>query len=121
MTSSSTPIAPIGYQWLIDRKMVGFEPFTQLQPWHYLPPEHQFWASERWPGVTEKLLYAFAKRQDCDDLACFVVAADNAVKGIALIHGWTGNGYEVGREFVDFWEWMKHVIDDVAEWANVEE
>ncbi|MCA8306858.1 hypothetical protein [Burkholderia seminalis] len=121
MTSSSAPIAPIGYQWLIDRKIFGFEPFAQLQPWHYLPPEDQFWASERWPGVTDKLLYAFAKRQDCDDLACFVVAADNSVKGIALIHGWTGSGYEVHREFVDFWEWMKRVIDDVAEWASVGE
>ncbi|MBN7129618.1 hypothetical protein G0D91_29360 [Burkholderia multivorans] len=118
MTSSKMPIMPVGYHWLIDQRIVGFEPFTQLQPWHYLPPEHGFWASDRWPGVTNKLLYAFAKRQDCDDLACVIVSSDNTVTGVALIHGWTDAGYEVCCEFASFWEWLKHVIDDVSEWAS---
>jgi hypothetical protein len=116
MSFTSELILPSGYQWLLDRALVGYEPFTQLQPWHYLPPDQCFWASDRWPRVTDKRLWAFAKRQDCDDLACFV-AEGSIVQGIALIHGWTGNGYEMCREFNDFWAWLKHVVDDIADWV----
>jgi hypothetical protein len=64
---------------------------------------------------------AFSKRQDCDDLACFVIAADNTVSGVALIHGWTASGYDLRREFDDFWAWLKYVVDDIAGWVSVGE
>ena len=98
---------PAGYDWLLARGLVGYEPFSQLQPWRYLPPEHSFWASNRWPGVTNKRLLAFAKRQDCDDLACFVVDDGGVVQGVALIHGWTENGFDFCEEFANFWTWLK--------------
>jgi hypothetical protein len=63
-------------------------------------------------------LLAFAKRQDCDDLACFVVGASGVVQGVALVHGWTANGFELCEEFPDFWAWMKHVMDDIAAWVT---
>jgi hypothetical protein len=116
MSSMSELVLPPGYRWLLDRGLVGHAPFTQLQPWHYLPPDQCFWASDRWPGVTDKRLFAFAKRQDCDDLACFVAIGSHSVQGIALIHGWTGNGYDLCQEFDDFWVWLKHVVDDIADW-----
>lgn len=109
---------PAGYHWLIDRALIGYEPFTQLQPWHYLPMEHCFWASDRWPGITEKRLFTYAKRQDCDDLACFVVSEDGTVQGVVLIHGWTGSGFELHQEFPDFWAWLKYVVDDIASWVS---
>lgn len=112
---------PSGYRWLLDRALIGYEPFTQLQPWHYLPLEQCFWASDRWPGVTDKRLFAYAKRQDCDDLACFIVAVDGTVKGIVLIHGWTGDGFEFCHEFPDFWAWLKHVVDDIDNWVGAGE
>ena len=108
---------PSGYHWLLTQALVGYEPFTQLQPWHYLPAEQSFWATDRWPGVTEKRLLAFAKRQDCDDLACFVVGTNGAVQGVALIHGWTANGFEICAEYPDFWAWLKHVVEDIADWV----
>lgn len=121
MNSLSELVLPSGYRWLLDRGLVGYEAFTQLQPWHYLPLEQCFWASERWPGVTNKRLIVFSKRQDCDDLACFVVAEDNTVNGVALIHGWTGSGYDLCREFNDFWAWLKYVVDDIADWVSAGE
>ncbi|MCK4145036.1 hypothetical protein HI806_14535 [Ralstonia solanacearum] len=121
MNSLSGLVLPSGYRWLLDRALVGYEPFTQLQPWHYLPLEQCFWASDRWPGVTNKRLLAFAKRQDCDDLACFVAAGNNTIQGIALIHGWTASGYDFYQEFDDFWAWLKHVVDDIAGWVNAGE
>lgn len=113
-------VLPPGYQWLIDRGLAGFEPFTQLQPWHYILPDQCFWASDRWPGVTEKRLLIFARRQDNDDLAAFIVSPTNIVEGVALIHGWTGAGFDITQEFSDFWEWLKHVVQDVADWVSLE-
>jgi hypothetical protein len=112
---------PTGYHWLLDRALIGYEPFTQLQPWHYLPQEQCFWASDRCPGVTDKRLLAYAKRHDCDDLACFIVTEKDEVDGVALIHGWTGNGFELCEEFPDIWAWLKHVVDDIANWVNAGE
>jgi hypothetical protein len=118
LTSLLGLTVPAGYQWLLDRGLAGFEPFGQLQPWHYLLPDQCFWASDRWPSISEKRLLAYAKRQDCDDLACFVVASDDTVQGIVLIHGWTGAGFELCQEFPDFWSWLKHVVDDIGAWVS---
>ncbi|WP_152969170.1 hypothetical protein [Amantichitinum ursilacus] len=118
MSSLTESKLPPGYQWMSDRALVGFEPHTQLQPWHYLPAEQCFFATERWPGVSEKKLLAFARRQDCDDLACFIVDENGVVNGVALIHTWTPGGFELVAEFPDFWTWIKHVIDDIADWMS---
>lgn len=120
MISISNVTLPAGYRWLADRSLVGYEPFTQLQPWLYLPDDERFWASDRWPHVTDKRLFAFAKRQDCDDLACFVIDEDGTTYALALIHGWTTSGYDYVKEFADFWDWLKYVVDDVSRWVESE-
>ena len=109
---------PIGYQWLIDKGLVGFDAFTQLQPWYYIKQEEFFWANERWKDVTNERLLVFARRQDCDDFACFIVGKNNAIEGVALIHGWTEAGFDVVQQFSDFWEWLKQVIQDISEVAK---
>ncbi len=109
---------PAGYEWLIDRRLVGFEPFTQLRPWFYVEPDKCFWATERWPGVTDKQLLVFARRQDCDDLACFVVE-NNQARGVALIQGWSGAGFVLVEEYPDFWAWLKTVVEDIGELVDL--
>jgi hypothetical protein len=111
---------PKGYQWLIDRGLVGFEPFTQLQPWHYMPPEQCFWATDRWPNISTKQLFVFAKRQDNDDLACISFDENRNINGLVLIQGWTPSGFDLVVEFSDFWLWMQHVIQDIADWVSLE-
>ncbi len=112
---------PAGYQWLIDRRIVGFAPFTQLQPWFFVQQEECFWATDKWQGVTEKRLLVFARRQDCDDLACLIVNADGLVSGVALIQGWTDVGFDLVQEYPDFWAWLKNVVQDIEEWVSLEE
>ena len=74
-----------GYHWLIARGLVGWAAFTALQPWHYLPEEEMFYATERWPsGPSEAPLLVFARRQDCDDLACFREAAGHAAEVVTI-------------------------------------
>ena len=109
---------PRGYVWLLHKGLVGFAPNSPLQPWHYLPGRHVFDLNEKWPSDPSKTrLIAFAKRQDCDDLACFEVVRGRSGR-VILVHGWTETGYAVVRVFDGFWEWLKAVVDDVAEWAE---
>ncbi len=112
-------LPPLGYLWLIERGITGFEPGSGLQPWHCLDSESAFSVSQRWPGriIVEVELYAFAKRQDNDDLACFKVQGGKAI-AVALVHGWTSNGYDIIAEYQSFWDWLKSVIDDIAEWVE---
>ena len=109
---------PFGYQWLLQAGLAGFAPGSPLQPWHYLPSRHVIDLRERWPsGPSKSRLVAFAKRQDGDDLACFEVEKDRAVR-VVLVHGWTEAGYSIVSAFDNFWEWLKSVVDDIAAWAD---
>jgi hypothetical protein len=107
---------PMGYQWLLDQGVAGCKPFSQLQPWYYLPKEECFWVSDVWNNVIDRRLFAYARRQDCDDIACFSVSEDGDVLGVVLIHGWTDNGFDICKEYPEFWDWLKDVINDISEW-----
>ena len=109
---------PRGYHWLVERRMVGFEPFSALQPWYFLPAPEAFSVTQRWPKVgVHDDLFAFARRQDCDDIACFSRKADGST-GVLVIHGWTANGYDVVASYGSIWAWLKSVVDEIAEWAE---
>jgi hypothetical protein len=112
-------VPPAGYQWLIERAIVGFEPFSQIQPWYFTTEKESFWATDRWPNLTDKRLYVFARRQDNDCLACFSMTDNQEDIKIVLIQGWTAQGYTIVKEYSNFWAWFKSVIDDIAEWLNM--
>jgi hypothetical protein len=109
---------PPPYTWVVDHGLVGFEPFTALQPWYFLGEGDVFDAHEEWPGAKGKRpLIVFARRQDCDDLACFDLKPDGS-STVVLIEGWSAGAYNFVAEYATFWEWMKTVIDDIAEWSS---
>ncbi len=112
---------PGPYRWVVERGLVGFEPFTALQPWYFLNEEDVFSATEKWPtGPSTVALLAFARRQDCDDIACFEPSKGDT-NAVTVIQGWTsqGQGYEIVTRCATFWDWMKSVIDDIAEWSDL--
>jgi hypothetical protein len=112
---------PVGYRWLIQRKLIGYDAFTQLQPWYFTHEDQCFWANEHWPSICDRKLFVFARRQDNDDLACFDVDERGIATQIVIIQGWTAAGFKVIQEFPDFWEWLKAVVDDIAEWVAMDE
>lgn len=114
-------IFPEGYLWLIKNNIVGYDAFTQLQPWYYLKDDECFFANERWPHVTNKNLYVFARHQDNDELAAFQLNSLNQVEDIYLINGWTSEGFEILQELPDFWSWLHLVVDDMQQWIALEE
>lgn len=109
---------PAGYRWLIDRGLAGFEPNSALQPWYLLPHEQVFSVSDRWPRPGEaSRLFAFARRQDGDDLACFGTRGEDRPPKVLVVHGWTLEGYEIAAEFDSIWDWLRSVVRDIEEWV----
>ena len=76
---------PCGYEWIFKRGLVGYDGFSSLEPWYYLAKDDVFDIAEHWPqGPHKGHLVAFARRQDCDDIACFEVEG-RGVKRILVI------------------------------------
>lgn len=107
-------IYPKGYVWLIEKKIVGFDCFTQLQPWYFLPEDKIFWIEEKSSSQIEDILLVFGRRQDNDDLVCFKIQ-DNIATEVFLIHGWTGEGFEVIKKYPSIWDWLHDILDDIRE------
>lgn len=111
-------IFPKGYLWAVRHSWAGYTEFTALQPWYFLEETKRFIATDKWPNSSfSGKLIAFARRQDNDEIACFVVESNKVVQ-IIVINGWTSMGYDVLQTYSSFWEWMKIVIDDIAEWVE---
>ncbi len=111
--------APEGYRWILERGLAGFDESSALQPWYFLPRDDVFSVSQRWPNVRHhgEELIAFARRQDCDDIACFKYECGSPI-GVTVVHGWTSEGFEVVADYASIWDWLKSVVDDIAEWVG---
>lgn len=55
-------------------------------------------------------LIPFARRDDCDDVACFEVRKSNRVQ---IIHDFADEGYEQRKEYECFWDWFKAAVDEM--------
>jgi hypothetical protein len=118
MTNEPELTYPKEYNWVVERGLAGFGPFTQLQPWFFTPKDQSFWATKQWNHSLDKDLFVFARRQDNDEFACFSFDVDGNLEGIVVVQGWIEDGFEVLREFSSFWEWFKFVIDDISDWIG---
>lgn len=124
MTNTQPPVpqfpfaVPSGYRWLVDRSLAGFGPNSALQPWYLLPRDQAFSVTDRWPKPGDSgPVFAFARRQDSDDLACFVAAEEGRAPEVVVVHGWTPDGYEVVARYVTIWQWLKSVVGDIEAWV----
>jgi len=63
--------APPEYVWLAQHRALGFDVFTQFEPWHFCGIEEILPLSKRWPkaGIRRELI-PFAREQDSDDIVC---------------------------------------------------
>lgn len=57
-------------------------------------------------------LIPFARRDDCDDIACFEIGSKNEVQ---IIHDFASAGYEQRTEYSRFWEWLRAAVDEMIE------
>ncbi|MDE6657473.1 MAG: hypothetical protein K2J88_02685, partial [Oscillospiraceae bacterium] len=60
-------------------------------------------------------LIPFARRSDCDNIACFEVGAGEKV---FIIHDFSSSGFEQESEFEDFKSWFLDAIAEMIENEN---
>lgn len=58
----------------------------------------------------DRNLVPFARRDDCDNIACFEVGAGEKV---FIIHDFSSPGFEQEEEFQDFKAWFQHAISEL--------
>lgn len=98
---------PATYEDALRLGLAG-EASRRFAPWRIFHREELFDVDERWPGNPGPKLTAFARREDCDDLACFEDGSDE----IVLIEGWTGGGrsYQVADRLPSFADWVAFAL-----------
>lgn len=71
----------------------------------------------RYEGVKKRYpnreLIPFARREDCDDIACWEKNKDGKV---VVIHDFSGDGYENVCEFNSFWDWLRSALETTIEY-----
>lgn len=66
----------------------------------------------------DRALIPFAKRCDCDDVACFEIGKPGVVQ---VIHDFAEPGWEQREEFSDFWNWFSDAVSLLIERSREEE
>lgn len=81
--------------------------------WYYIPLEQM---ETRIAGVMKRYpnrkLVPFARRADCDDIACFEIGKESKVQ---IIHDFASAGYEQRKEYEHFWDWFQDAINEMIE------
>lgn len=96
---------PQGYIKLKELHLIDFE------YWYFIPDNQ---VDKRFMGMKERFpnrkYIPFARRDDCDDIACFESGKGETV---FIIHDYASNGYEERKRYNDIWEWVRDAIDEL--------
>ena len=97
---------------LLELNLVDFD------VWYLMDKER---ARERITGLKqrypERRLIPFAKRDDCDDIACFDAMFNEKV---FIIHDFASPGWEQRETFDSVWEWLRYAINVMIEREKIE-
>ena len=126
ITETIDPV-PLPLRWLRAHGL------RSLTPWHLLElPEEgrtfraEFRKESAGGSQPERDFLPFARRQDNDDVAGFVVDGSGVTAKVITAHlTWVGGaerqGYPHITRYADIWEWLKAVIDETAQWCSEED
>ena len=108
---------PLEYRWL---KANGFEGFI---PWYFIEDSFISELRSEYKKESGEDFYPFARRQDRDDVAGFIVFNGEVHKEVISVHlTWAGKqvrGFPRKTIFKDIFEWIKNeVILDTSEWMS---
>jgi hypothetical protein len=113
--------APPEYVWLVQHRALGFDAFTQFEPWHFCGIEEIRPLTKRWPKADIKReLIPFARMQGSDDIVCFEFVSGRVVR-VCHIH------YDIGppvyvefhKEYPVIWDWLDAALDDMRFWFGM--
>ena len=111
-------------EWPLSFRWGRANGLSKLVPWHFLADDVGLFADEQFKKerIDSREVRTFAKRQDCDDFAGFLVA-DGIITGrVIYFHpsfSSAQNSNLVNSEHADFWEFVRDiVIPDTKEWES---
>lgn len=109
-----------GSKFLDGYKRVFELGLTNLEPWYFLDDkEYQLIEKGINTRYPKRHVIPFARRKDCDDVACFIVKSDSHDKeNILIIHDYSSAGNEVDKVCKDFWDWFKLAVAEMIEWTE---
>lgn len=90
---------------------------TNIQPWYFLDgQEFETICKGIQMRYPQRVLLPFARRQDDDDIACFVVESSDYTRGhVLIIHDYASSGTEVDNSFPSFWDWFRMAINEMID------
>ena len=112
---------PIEYRWLKAHN------FNILTPWYFIEPDNSSAIRREYQNETGKDIFPFARRQDNDEFAGFLIINGVIQKTVLTVHlTWTtkleNNGFPLCRESSDLIEWLKNImLTDTQEWITENE
>lgn len=117
---------PVELRWLQAHGLTG------LTPWHFITEDGarglraEFRREATAPHHQIRDFLPFASRQDCDDVAGFVVVDGVATSQVIEVHlTWRGSveaaGFPSLVVYDSLWAWLKSAIDHTRDWCNEEE
>ncbi|MBR2555668.1 MAG: hypothetical protein IKE94_12475 [Aeriscardovia sp.] len=93
---------PYGYMKLKELNLVDFD------NWYFIPNDQ---LENRFVGIRKRYpsrrYIPFARRDDCDDIACFEEGKGDIV---FIVHDYASEGTEERSQYVDVWEWFKDAV-----------
>jgi hypothetical protein len=112
---------PLEYRWL---KANGFNGFV---PWSLIDNPGSETLRREYQTETGEDFYPFASRQDCDDVAGFVVV-DGEIQNLVVVAHLTWSrsreivGFPSRIRFKNMFDWLKNqVMQDTWEWMSEED
>lgn len=112
---------PIEYRWLKAHRFEGF------LPWWFIDTPGQEGLRVEYQKETGQDFYPFARRQDCDDVAGFMIKNGEIQKEIVSVHlTWKGKleaeGFPAMVVYKDIFAWLsQEVLPETADWLTEEE
>ena len=96
---------PSGYEKLIELNLIDFE------YWYFIPDTQ---LQDRYEGMKKRYpdreYIPFARRDDCDDIACFEKGQGEKVY---IIHDFADEGYEERKRYENIWSWVRDAMEEL--------
>lgn len=116
-------VLPVGFQYPQDYQEFSIgNDLPELMPWSFLwEVELQSLIDGLKNRFPSRLLVPFARRVDCDDVACFEGSDSSGNPLIHIVHDYASPGWEQRGILKSFTEWLGMAEEDAAEWRTAQE
>lgn len=102
---------PAEYTALLERQI------HNLHPWHVMTlDEAKQWNVGLKERLPDRTLFAFARRHDNDDIACWELGKGEQV---IVLHDFESPGWEEGETFPNIRDWLHHAVDEMLDFGEL--